>query len=217
MKKQLVSLLSVLLLSCQTLPAIDPAGKAMFACPFPFPGERSRWVHSIESRMPGDQRSSAIGVTVINPATQAISCAVMTAEGMVLFEAEDGPGGLQVKRALPPFDSGEVAKNLIADIRLIFLAPRGLLEDKGFLSNGAAACRYRDETGGWIDVIGEDQSEDVQIRRYSSSGTLKRQVRFSHKSKNFYQRVELQADEIYPYSLEMELLETRTLKKNPKH
>jgi|GEM_PF-510517 hypothetical protein len=217
MKKPFLFLLPVFLLACQSLPAMNPAGQERFACPSPFPKEPSRWVHSIESRMPGHQRSSVIGITAIEPATQTVSCAVMTPEGVVLFEAEDGPQGLQVKRALPPFDLSDVAKNMIADIRMIFLAPPGALEGKGFLPNGAAACRYRDEKGEWTDVVREGPTDNVQIRRYSPAGVLKRQVRLRDKKKNFYQRVELQADEIYPYSLEMKLLDVRLLNKPPKH
>lgn len=215
MKKLIFYLLSLLLLSCQTLPIIHSEGNETFVCPFPFAKENYRWVHAIEYRMPGNLRSSVIGATVIEPATRSVSCAVMTAEGMVLFEAEAGPRGLQVKRALPPFDSNDVAKKMMEDIELIFLAPQGKPQ-RGYLSDTAKVCRYPAVSGDWIDVIGEPSSNHVQIRRYSSDGVLTRQVHFTDKKKNLYQRIELQAHDIYSYSLVMELLEAKRFKKELK-
>jgi hypothetical protein len=73
-----------------------------FNLSFPFLKEKYRLVHSIENRMFGETQSVIIGVTLADPSTRVISCAIMTAEGMVLFEAESGPGTLKVNRALPP-------------------------------------------------------------------------------------------------------------------
>ena len=52
---------------------------------------------------------------------------------MVLLEAQATPT-LEVIRALPPFDSGDFAKNMIEDIKLIFLAPDGDIRAKGILA-----------------------------------------------------------------------------------
>lgn len=216
MKGVSVLILSILLLSCQTLPLINspvsPAEEKALTCPFPFLKEKYRLVHSIENRMFGETQSVIIGVTLADPSTRVISCAIMTAEGMVLFEAESGPGTLKVNRALPPLDSADFAKNMIEDIKLIFFAPEGTLQVKGILPDGATACRYLEENGDWIDVI-NDKSEDTVIKRYSSDGILKRQLKFSKTTGNIYQTIELQANETFNYSLLMTLIEAQPVKK----
>ena len=141
-------------------------------------------VHAIEARMAGDTRSAIIGVTLADPVSRSVSCAIMTAEGMVLFEAETSLEGIKVSRALPPFDSENFAKNMIEDIKLIFLAPEGKVQNKGYLPDGSTVCRYLEENGDWIDVI-ENKSDGIQIKRYSSSGGLKRHIRFNKTAKTF--------------------------------
>jgi hypothetical protein len=135
----------------------------------------------------------------------------MTAEGMVLFEAESSPGALKVNRALPPFDSADFAKNMIDDIKLIFFAPEGKIQKKGNLSDGTSICRYQEENGDWIDVT-NDKSEGMAIKRYSSIGILKRQIKFNKTSGNIYRSIELQATETFNYSLLMTLIEAESVK-----
>jgi hypothetical protein len=215
MKGILFLISTVFLFSCQMLPLINSPvssdDQKVLTCPSPFLKEKYRLVHTIETRMAGDTRSTIIGVTLADPSTRSVSCAIMTAEGMTLFEAESEPGAFKVNRALPPFDSADFAKNMIDDIKLIFFVPEGKLQTKGNLSNGAAVCRYSEENGEWIDVIA-DKSKSTEIKRYSSSGILKRQVRFDKTAKNIYQRIELQANEQYNYSLLMTLIEARPVK-----
>jgi hypothetical protein len=203
-------ILIVFLFSCQTLPLINapvsPADEKALTCPSPFLKEKYRLVHTIETRMDGKTQSSIIGVTLADPSTRFISCAIMTAEGMVLFEAESGPGALKVTRALPPFDSADFAKNMIEDIKLIFFAPEGKIQKKGNLPDGTAVCRYLEGNGDWIDVI-TDKSEGMAIKRYSSAGILKRRVKFNKTAGNIYQSIELQANETFNYSLLMTLIE----------
>ena len=205
-------ILTIFLLSCQTLPLINapvsPANEKALTCPSPFLKEKYRLVHAIETRVAGDTQSAIIGVTLADPSTRFISCAIMTAEGIVLFEAESGPGALKVTRALPPFDSMDFAKNMIEDIKLIFFAPEGKIQKKDNLPDGAAVCRYLEENGDWIDVI-TDKSEGTAIKRYSSAGILKRQVKFNKTTGNIYQSIELQANETLNYSLLMTLIEAQ--------
>jgi hypothetical protein len=208
-------ILTIFLISCQTLPLINapvsPAENKALTCPAPFLKEKYRLVHAIETRMAGDTQSAIIGVTLADPATRFVSCAIMTAEGMVLFEAESGPGMLKVNRALPPFDSMDFAKKIIEDIKLIFFVPEGKIQKKGHLPNGATACRYNEKNGDWIDVI-IDKSEGTAIKRYSSDGVLKRQVKFNETAGNIYQSIELQANETFNYSLLMTLIEAQPAK-----
>lgn len=215
MKRLSLLILFFFLSSCQTLPVIhspsSSAGEKSLACPSPFLKEKYRLVHAIEARMAGNQRSSVIGITLADPSSRSASCAIMTAEGMVLFEAESVQGTLRVNRALPPFDSENFAKNMLDDIKLIFFQPEGKIQNKGFLPDGSAACRYLEEDGKWIDVT-ENQSDGIQTKRYSSSGALERIISFNKRTKNIYQRIELQADETFDYSLLLNLIEAQPVK-----
>jgi hypothetical protein len=205
-------ILTIFLFSCQTLPLINspvsPADEKALTCPSPFLKEKCRLVHAIETRVSGKTQSAIIGITLADPSTRFVFCAIMTAEGMVLFEAESGPGTLKITRSLPPFDSADFAKNMIEDIKLIFFAPEGKIQKKGNLPDGAAVCRYLEENGDWIDVI-TDKSEGTAIKRYSSAGILKRQVKFNKTTGNIYQSIELQANETFNYSLLMTLIEVQ--------
>jgi hypothetical protein len=158
--------------------------------------------------MVGDIRGAIIGVTLADPSTRSLSCAIMTAEGIVLFEAGEDAGLLKVNRALPPFDSADFAQNMIDDIKLIFFAPVGKIEQKGNLTGGAAVCRWREKNGGWIDVL-SNLPKSIEIKRYSSCGSLKRHVRFEKTDENIYQNIELAANELYSYSLSMTLIEAQ--------
>jgi hypothetical protein len=214
MKRIALLILSALLfVSCRTLPAINSAlpqaAQKSLTCPSPFLKEPYRLVHGIETRMAGDTAGAIIGITVADPATRFVSCAIMTAEGMVLFEA-DAQAVLKVKRALPPFDSNDFAQNMINDIKLIFFAPEGKIKARGILADGARVCRYQEENGEWIDVA-ERQPEGIEIKKYSSYGNLKRQIKLNRTAENPYQNIELQAKELFDYSLLMTLIEAEPL------
>jgi hypothetical protein len=161
--------------------------------------------------MAGHTQSTIIGITLVDPSTHLVSCAIMTVEGMVLFEAESGTDGIKVNRALSPFDSADFAKNMIEDIKLIFFAPVGKIQNSGYLRDGATVCRHLEENGDWIDVI-KNKSEGVQIKRYSSAGFLKRHIKFKPSAENIYQNIELQAYESFNYSLLLTLIEAQPVK-----
>ena len=215
MKRLPLLIIIFFLFSCQTLPVIDSHvssdDKNNFACPYPFLKEKYRFVHTIEAHVAGDMQSAIIGVTLANPSADSVSCAIVTAEGMVLFDAESGREAIKVNRALPPFDTGDFATNMIADIKLIFLAPEGKIQNKGYLTDGSTVCRYLEKNGDLIDVI-ESESDGKQVKRYTSSGALKRHVLFNKTTKNIYQRIELQAYETFDYSLLMNLIEAQPVK-----
>jgi hypothetical protein len=225
MKSMRLLILTVLLLvSCRTLPAINSIspqlGSKVSVCPSPFLKEPYRLVHAIEVRMAGKTQGGIIGVTLIDPSTRFVSCAIMTAEGMVLFEAQAAPV-LKVIRALPPFDSADFAKNMFEDIKLIFLAPEGTITRKGILSDGADICRWQAKSGDLIDIIAS-LPEGIEINRYSTCGGLKRRVKLKHNAENFYQGIELTAKDTVNYSLVMTLIEAERTEselqteKNPK-
>jgi len=201
--------LILLLSSCGGLPAIKkPAylsGEQHSDCPSPFLKKPLRLIHAIEMKMGKEPRGAVIGVTLADPATRFISCAILTAEGVVLFEAQAAPS-LKVFRALPPFDSLDFAQNMIDDIKLIFFAPGGKMLAGGTLEDGTEICRYRDEGGNWIDVRA-GIAEKIEINKYSSTGILKRQIKLDRTKGNIYQHIELTAQERFNYALTMTLLE----------
>ena len=210
---RLLILTALLLTSCRTLPAINPippqAALQVSVCPSPFLKEPYRLVHAIETRMAGDTGGAIIGITVADPATRFISCAIITVEGLVLFEAE-ADAALKVKRALPPFDSKDFAQNMINDIKLIFFAPVGNIQTKGTLSDGGNICRWREKNGDWIDVIAR-LPEGIEINRYSAYGSPKRRIKLNRTSENVYQSIELTAKETFNYSLIMTLIEAEPI------
>lgn len=196
--------------ACQTLPVITqktPAEKTVSACPNPFLKQKTTLIHAIEVYMSG-VKNAVIGVTEADPVTREISCAIMTAEGMVLFEATETEGSLDIRRALPPFDSAHFARNMLEDIKLIFFEPQGKIEKIGFLPSGETACRWRTGNSDTIDVLktGDGLPE---VKRYSGSGKVKRDIKFSDLADGFYQNIELRAQEIASYTLFMNLVEAR--------
>lgn len=215
MKQLSLLILIFLLCSCQTLPLINspvsPTGEKILTCPSPFLKSKHRLIQTIEASVAGNTQGAIIGVTVADPSTRVVSCAIMTAEGMVMFEAESGPDGLKINRALPPFDTENFAKNMIEDIKLIFFAPEGKIQSRGYLPDGATVCRYLEENGNRIDVIA-DKAEGTEIKRYSPAGILKRQIKFKNTAGNIYQNIELQAYETFDYALLMNLIEAQPVK-----
>ncbi|MFO7568950.1 MAG: hypothetical protein R6W75_04055 [Smithellaceae bacterium] len=201
----------VLLVSCASLPEIRPAVSASaeknFVCPFPFPSEKTRFIHAIEARAAGKTKGAVIGVTLVDPETRHLSCAIMTAEGLVLFEADSTPAGIQIHRALPPFESPAFARNMMDDIELIFLAPSGLIEKKGFSPEGRPMCRWRQDAGGFIDVAADAEGL-WRISRYNASRALSRSVRLEAEAATPFGRIELAAKGLVGYTLIMTLIET---------
>ena len=202
----------VFLASCSTIPAINPpmlpAAQKNLTCPSPFLKGKYQLIHAIEIRAAGNVQGGIIGVTVADPSTRFVSCAIMTAEGMVLLEAEAGAERLNVLRAVPPFDSGDFAKNMIDDIRLIYFTPQGLIQKKGNLDDGSTACRWQDQNGDFIDVIA-GKSQSTEIKRYSASGSLKRHIKLTQTAGNAYSSIELQGSGIVDYTLLMTLIDSQ--------
>ncbi len=109
-------------------------------CTALFPRDRWQFVHAISFRMANGTHGNVLGVLVLN--NQEVNCALMTVEGLTLFEARSsGAEELEVVRALPPFDHRPFAVGLMHDVRTIFQLPPGAAR-YGVLSDGTAACRY---------------------------------------------------------------------------
>jgi hypothetical protein len=198
--------------ACSTLPIIQaPAPTVLgkqISCPSPFLQEKYRLIHAIESSVSGRVQGTMIGVTVADPIQRLVSCAIMSAEGMVMFEAEAGPTFLKINRALPPLDSTSFARNMIDDITLIFFRPEGKLEQWGYLEDGSTVCRYQEKDGGRIDVIASGQGKTI-VRRYTSRSVLQREITLVNAPANPYEHVELLSRGMVDYSLIMNLIQAQ--------
>jgi len=181
------------------------------SCPHPFLREKTSFVHAIEVHAAGKIRSAVIGVTVADPLARSLSCAIVTAEGMVLFEAEEMGGLLNVRRAMPPFDAEDFAGSMLADIKLLFFAPEGTIHKRGVLPDGKFVCRWKELEGDWVDVFG-DCNEVIQIKRYSPCGSLKRHVIYDNLAGIYFQSIVLHAKETPTYSLYMTLIEAQSVR-----
>lgn len=215
MRGFLLLISALLLVSCAALPAISPrndSGGKMFACQAPYFTVKNRFIHAIEVRRAGQAQTVMVGVTLIDPAARTISCALVSTEGMAFFEAAQGPDGLAVSRALPPFDSGDFARNMMEDIGLIFLAPQEAPVQKGVLAGGDAVCRYKGPAG-WIDV-GTGRDGRIRIRRYSKRGGLERSVTLAGGA-DPYSTIELHSSGLIEYELIMTLIESEAVPNGP--
>jgi hypothetical protein len=199
--------------ACSGLPKVHPARDFPSAnthqtCRNVFPEGKWQFVHSIEAVI-GGKSVFVTGVAVISPAERSFRCAIMTIEGLAVFDAEWGPE-LTVNRAMAPFDSRPFAQGLAADIRLLFLYPSGFPFESGFLKNGASICRYRDSDGEIVDLVTKGDG-NWEIRRYASDFRLLRTVHMAPGKKTgqagVAQKIELTAHGSQGYKLTMNLIE----------
>ncbi|MBL0714871.1 MAG: DUF3261 domain-containing protein [Desulfosarcina sp.] len=171
----------VLLSACQSLPVIVPApfenAVADHSDPGPFVRHPWQMVHSIESRWPDGGRGFMLGVLTVEPQTDTIACAVLSLEGLLLFQARYENGRLEVTRALPPFHHPQMAGRMLEDIRLIFLAPPHEAVLQGLGPDNRWTRRHVSSLG-TIDVTGPN--DDIyDIRRYDAHHRLMRQITIS--------------------------------------
>ncbi len=103
---------------------------------------------------------------------------------------------------------------MIEDIKLIFLAPAGQVTAKGILADGAEICRWQTTSAEFVDVAARPQ-ETFEITRYAASGRWKRRVKLKHGGDNFYQHIELTAQDAFDYSLLMTLVESEPAESEP--
>jgi hypothetical protein len=129
----------------------DPFSRQI-ECQSKYPAGGFQMVHRIDASMPGGGRATFLGVTVFSTERNTIRCILMTLEGFVLFSAEED-GGIRVTRAVPPFDKGQFAKEMLSDLRLLFFFPRVRVFETGLDDRGNPACRYEGDDGGMTSMI----------------------------------------------------------------
>jgi hypothetical protein len=151
-------ILLTLLAACSHLPVmktLDPATdqSTMEVCGSPYVKIPYRFVHTIEATLPGGKTATLIGVTLVNPTGKTLHSVLMTLEGLVLFDGEYTNRTLSVNRAVSPFDQDSVARNMMEDVRLLFLAPEDPAVDAGVLKDGSTLCHRKGNEGESVDVL----------------------------------------------------------------
>lgn len=178
MQPLLLGLLLASLLSACALGAREPLPKlerapgattALQRCAALFPQGRWQLVHSIAFRLADGASGHALGVLVLNG--QEITCALMTVEGLTLFEARSSEAGnLEVLRAVAPFDNQEFASGLMRDVRTLFQPPLGLAQ-YGTLADGTPVCRYN--AGQMVTDILPQNDGCWRLHTYSEQARLR--------------------------------------------
>ncbi|WP_373497808.1 hypothetical protein [Desulfococcus sp.] len=212
------------LLSCARMPAVSPvppeaAQGFREACARVFPAGDWQLVHAIETVM-GGRRGTMMGVSVISPGSRTVHCALMTLEGLSMFEARDRDGRITVDRAVPPFDSPAFARGMLEDIRMIFFQPGPGPDEAGLAPSGSPLCRYRPGPDETVDVT-VDPRGGWTLRRYegaalvrtvhAGAGTL-----IASGGVRISRHLQLTARGPRPYTLDLKLLEAVPLAPHPR-
>ena len=216
-----ILLLILLLASCAASPPVikpvaqKAASEIQKVCAAPFPRNRWQWVHSIETSLAGGHSGMMLGVTVIAPKTRTIRSAMMTIEGLVVFNGEYTDDRLTVERAIPPFDADGFARGMMEDIRLMFLYPPGPVH-LGTTEADLPICRFENGPERMVDIT-FDPKTGWTIRGYRS-GRLVRTVlaeadhaMVSPAGEVIPRRMTLTAHDSPGYTLHLKLLEARPL------
>jgi hypothetical protein len=213
----LLPLLSLLLMACHSLPPLVPAEQAPLdmatVCAAAFPHHAWRMVHTITMDLPGRRKGVMLGVVSLSPASGTIECALLSIEGLRLFEARDD-GSITTRRALPPFDRPALAEGMMQDIRLLFFSPPGEPIATGLNPSGNPACRY-DLTDGFLDVIQTPEGSYL-LERYDRGQRLIRRAEIrqcrpagAEGKEPVPCRIHLEAMGANAYRLDLDLVEAR--------
>ena len=210
------------LTACARLPRIDPfpAGcpsAAASACRDIYPQGRWQLLHSIEATLPGGGKQVLTGVSVLSSEDRSIQWALMTVEGFVIFSGRWN-GALSVGRAVPPFDRPGFAEGMMADLRLLFFAPRAPLLSTGRLEQGDPVCRFGSAEN-TIDIVMPPDGSRI-ICQYGSNHRLARSIVADPPSPAsrgaFSRHLVLKHPGVLGYQLELKLIETIPLDEEPK-
>ncbi len=157
-----------------SLPQLAADAREDRGCESVFPQGRWQFVHTIDFSMADGSGSTVIGVTSL--AGDEITCALMTVEGFTLFEAVyRGKEGLEVRRAVPPFDKPAFAAGLMEDVRTLFRAPSPAKVQYGRAGGTIPICRYPGVEGRITDIL-PAMDGCWQIRTYGADLALSRSV-----------------------------------------
>lgn len=208
---RLAILLPALLLAgcAASLPPIMPVAEPP-SCNAFFVNGRWQLTHTVAVSVAGKTRGALVGVITIDTTAAAIHCALMTVEGLVIFEAQD-KGGLNVIRALPPFTDDDYARGMMADLHLLFLPPPALATTAGRTADNHAVCRYVQSGGAVVDVIDMDDAGWV-IRHYDARRRIDKEIvatAGAPETPIIARRMVLTGHGLPGYTLTMDLIDAR--------
>jgi len=197
-----------------SLPELTHEAGEERGCAAVFPQGRWEFVHTIEFSMADGSGATVLGVTSLGG--DEIACALMTVEGFTLFEAVDrGKEGLEVRRAVPPFDKLAFAAGLMEDVRTIFRTPSSATVQYGRAGGTIPICRYIGVEGRITDIL-PVMDGCWQIRTYGADRALSRSVSGSSCRKEgeslIPEHLELKGFGPTNYTLKMTLIHAENLK-----
>jgi hypothetical protein len=170
-------------------------------------------VHAIETAVAGRPAGVVVGVTVIEPGEHAVEAVIMTLEGLVLFHARRSEKGVEILRAIAPFDSPLFAKGLIADVTLLFLPPEAVKATSGLSAGGDFTCRYIRADASAVDIV-PGSANGWKLLEYDRRAHIRRRVTAhpqgdcpSDPQIGLPCRIELEAIQRPAYTLRMSLIE----------
>jgi len=216
-------LIALVLVACHSLPAITPdapdTANMDAACREAFPRQSWQMQHTITTDLPGGRKGVMLGVVALAPEEKTVECALLSIEGLRLFEAHDD-GTLTIRRALPPFDRPALAEGMMRDIRLLFFPPQGPLISHGRLPSGDPGCRYA-LADGYQDII-QKPSGDIRIQRYDKRYRLTHRVDITRCQPDSAAgkeaipcQIHLEAFQPTHYQLDLDLIDARLVVDNP--
>jgi hypothetical protein len=181
----------------------EPVNPAL--CRLPFTSTSCRYIHALDAELPGGVRMTVMGVSVIDPGADTIQAAIMTLEGLLLFDATASAGSMQVHRAVPPFDGPQFAEGLMRDVRFIFMFPAGAPVTTGRLDDGSSVCRYQDTFGMTVDVI-VHPGRGWEVEQHSTFGKKLRSLKIDALKNGIPGMLDFEAFSPKPYALHLKLL-----------
>jgi hypothetical protein len=178
MKAVVFALWLLLPVACAQLPELRPVrGTSPFPadiCDHVFPQGDWQFLHVLEATPPSGDKQTLLGLSQLSSTRKTGKFVIMTIEGMVLFEAHVDDG-IDVKRAVPPFDRPGMAQGIVDDLRLIFFAPDPSTRITGALDNGDRVCRFALPGGGTQDIEVHSDA-GWTIYQYNRSNRITRSV-----------------------------------------
>lgn len=210
-----IILACLLTTACSSLPRLvpsTPAEKAPGRCLTPFPSKNQQLVHTLSAELPDGKHSLLTGVITVYPARNSIHAALLTQEGLVLFEGRVNGDQIAIKQAIPPFSDKRFAAALLGDVRLIFLKPHGSLMAIGKTERCGFVCRYKNKDGSFIDVKVDSKSSWELIQYDPGMRVARRVTAFSTDKPDKAagrpapSRLKLSAEGGFGYSLDMKLV-----------
>ncbi|HOO71281.1 MAG TPA: hypothetical protein PK926_05925 [Spirochaetota bacterium] len=161
-----------------------------------------RFVHSIEADLQGNRKGFVIGISVADPASRTLESAIMSLEGIVLFQARYART-VSVSRAIDLFSSPSFAQSMMKDIALIFFAPENPPTAIGSSAEGST-CRFAtgEET---LDIIWHPDGSWKKIL-YRNGKRVRSISALSINERGFPAEIELEARGDYRYTLYLKLI-----------